>query len=537
MIQKTKTFILSHKVISAIIIIILVVGAYFIFRNKATGETRYVTEQVTKGSVIATVTGTGQVEALDTINLNPKTQGDITYIGVKVGESVKRGALIASVDSRDAKISLESAKISLAKLVKRPDTLTLLQKQNSVTDSYNGGWNTVSTYVNDMNTMMSNLENIYGGDGYLGYKNAALSTKTGKNKITLGEKSYYDAKISVDQTTQLYKTLTRLSSQEEINNLINETYNSSQVVSNSIKNTESAFNYIVMDLELQNDSKTTTTRSDIASWISVSNGYINSLSSALNSIKENTQSLADTITGTDELDISASLLNVQSKQNAYNNCFVYAPFDGVVATLIAKVGESSGSSIGSLITKQKLVTISLNEVDIAKIKLGQRATLTFDAIDDLSITGVVAEIDSIGAVSQGVVTYNVKISLDISDDRVKPGMSVSATIITDTAQNVIVVPSGAIKNKNGVSYIETFDAPLATSITNQTQGSTSLVLPKQVEVVTNLVGDTTTEITSGLKEGDTIVTKTINSTTSTTSATKTTTPSILGAVSGGGPRN
>lgn len=528
MIQKIKTFILSHKIIVGLASIIIVVGAYFLFRNKTSGETRYITEIVQKGNINSTVTGTGQIEASDTVNLNAQASGNITYVGVKIGQTVKRGTLIASIDSRDAKNALESARISLAKLTASPDTLTLLQKQNAVSDSYNNGWNTVSTYVNDMNTMMINLENIYGGDGTLGYKNAALSTNTGRSKIAIGEKGYYDAKTSVDKTTELYKSLTRLSSQEEINNLINQAYNSSQIVSGAIKNTESAFNYVVNDLDLQNDAKTTTTRADITSWLSSSNGYVNSLSSAQNSIKENTQSLRDTIVGTNELDIRSAQLAVQSKLDAYNNYFIYAPFDGVVATLTAQAGEPSGSSIGTLITNQKLATVSLNEVDIAKIKLGQKATMTFDAIDGLSITGVVSEIDSIGTVSQGVVTYNVKISLDINDDRIKPGMSVSATIITNTAQDVIVVPSSAVKSKGGISYVEIFNSPLVDNSASSSSGSLSAIPPTQTEVVIGLIGDTTTEITSGLKEGDIIVTKTIT----TTTTTKSTTPSILNAVGG-----
>ena len=115
-----------------------------------------------------------------------------------------------------------------------------------------------------------------------------------------------------------------------------------------------------------------------------------------------------------------------------------------------EVGEdaSSGITMGTIITAQELATIVLNEVDVAKVKLGEKATLTFDAIPDLTIAGQVSEIDSVGTVSQGVVNYNVKISFATQDDRVKSGMSVDATIITDIAQNVVVVPNGAIKTAN-----------------------------------------------------------------------------------------
>ena len=533
MIQKTKTFILSHKIISGIALVVLVVGCYFIFKNKTSGETQYITDTVSVGNITTNITGTGQVEASDTIDLKPKATGDITYVGVKVGQSVKKGVLIVKVDSRDAKMALENAQISYDKLTKGPDSLTLLQKQNGVVDAYSSGWNNVSSYVEDMTVMLNDLENLYSVNGYFGYQNTIGVSSTGKSKISLAEDNYYDAKDKIEKVTKLYKSLSRTSSQQEISDLINQAYDSSVVMSNTIKNTQTAFNIVVSDLNDQNGNDTPTTRASITSWLTSSNGYVNSLLSSINSIKESTQSLTDTNTGADPLDIRSSQLSLQSKQDAYNDTFLYAPFDGVIATLTAKVGEASGSSIGSLITQQKLATISLNEVDIAKIKLGQKVNLTFDAIDGLSITGSVAEIDSIGTVSQGVVSYSVKISFDVNDDRVKPGMSVSATIITDSAQNVIVVPNSAIKTSNGVSYVQTFDKPLTPAVAGA-QGSPSLTPPNQTEVTLGLAGDTSTEIISGLKEGDIIVTKTIVSTTKTTI---TTTPSLLNAVGGSGGGN
>ncbi len=534
--QKTKTFISSHKIISGITLIIIVLGVYFVFfKGKTSGETQYVTETVQKGSITTNVTGTGQIEASNTITLSPKTSGVINYVGVSVGDSVKKGKLIASVDSSDAKMALINAQISLDNLTKGPDTLTLLQKQNGLADAYDSGWNTVSTFLSDMIVMDNNLESLYNGSGYLGYQNIAKTSNSSREKVSTGEDSYYKAKDSIDNLTKLFKTLSRSSSQNDISNLMNQSYQSSLLISAAIKDTQTAFNTVVADLDIAtSDTNTSTTRTNISSWLSSANSYVNSLSSAINNIKEDTQSLEDTATSVTSQDIQAAQLSEQSKQDAYDGCFVYAPFDGVIATLTAQVGQSSGSSIGTIITKQQLATISLNEVDIAKIKLGQKATLTFDAIDSLSVTGVVSEIDSVGTVSQGVVSYNVKISLDVGDDRVKPGMSVSVTVITDSAQDVIVIPSSAVKTQNGTSYVETFSTPLAPTLIGA-QGSPSVIPPTQTEVTTGLVGDTDTEITSGLKEGDIIVTKTITNATTTTTK-KSSAPSILGAVSGGGNR-
>jgi len=300
-----------------------------------------------------------------------------------------------------------------------------------------------------------------------------------------------------------------------------------KIISNGVKLEQASFDYTYNYLDQGGTSIVTSNQSNLTSWANTANGYVNSMLSSLNTNAETNQSLSDTLLGADVLDIRQSELNVETKQNALNDCFFRAPFDGIIATLTAKVGQTASGSIGTLIAKQKIVKIALNEVDIAKIKLGQKATLTFDAIDGLTITGKVDGIDSVGTVSQGVVTYNVLISLDVDDARVKPGMSVSATIITDTAADVLVVPNSAIKSQNGTSYVEVFDAPLAVAIAG-VQGSVSGTLPKQVEITAGLVDDTSTEIISGLKEGDIIVTKTITATVAKTTSA----PSILGAVGG-----
>jgi multidrug efflux pump subunit AcrA (membrane-fusion protein) len=154
----------------------------------------------------------------------------------------------------------------------------------------------------------------------------------------------------------------------------------------------------------------------------------------------------------------------------------------------------------------------MNEVDVAKIKLGQKATITFDAIENLSMTGSIAEIDTLGAVSQGVVSYNVKIAFDTEDAQIKPGMSVSASIITDSKTDVLIVPSSAIKNQNNRNYVQMFAPPLPAPLTGS-QGTPSLIVPNQITVETGISDDTNTEIISGLKEGDQIVSRTVTSTT------------------------
>ncbi|MDP1629176.1 MAG: efflux RND transporter periplasmic adaptor subunit, partial [bacterium] len=115
-----------------------------------------------------------------------------------------------------------------------------------------------------------------------------------------------------------------------------------------------------------------------------------------------------------------------------------------------------------------------------------------------------AEIDTIGTVTQGVVNYNVKISFDTQDERVKPGMSVSAAVITDIKQNVLLVSNSAIKSSGSGQYVEVL-------VNNA---------PQSRSVETGLSNDTMSEIISGLEEGEKVVTQTITGNTSTQTGTQ-----------------
>jgi len=213
--------------------------------------------------------------------------------------------------------------------------------------------------------------------------------------------------------------------------------------------------------------------------------------------------------------------NLAATQADYNNTLsdaskrkVTAPIDGTVNSVNIKNGDdlsklSSGSSrqvpiiIGDLGTIKAQVQV--NEVDVANVSIGQKAMLKFEAVDGLQASGKVEKMDSLGTISSGVVTYNVTIDFDSLDDRVKPQMSVSASIITDVKQNILIVPSSAVKAQGGTAYVEVLN------------GAT----PEQKTVTVGVSNSTDTEIVSGINAGDKVVTQTINSSASATASTST----------------
>jgi hypothetical protein len=180
-----------------------------------------------------------------------------------------------------------------------------------------------------------------------------------------------------------------------------------------------------------------------------------------------------------------------------------------------KKGDSVSAStvLAILITKQKIAELTLNEIDAAEVKAGQKATLTFDTLPDVSITGKVLEVDTVGQASQGVVSYGVKISFDTDMEQVKPGYSVTADIITQAKPNVLILSSSAIKSQGGIYYVELVEADeqLSQQLLANVSGAILPQAPKMQTVETGLSNDLYTEIISGLQEGDIVVASTINS--------------------------
>ncbi|MFA5095495.1 MAG: HlyD family efflux transporter periplasmic adaptor subunit [Candidatus Paceibacterota bacterium] len=534
--NKIKNYITLHKFISTIILIVILLIGYWGYgkATNTTGETQYITTTVQKGTIVSSVTASGQVESSNQIDLTAKVSGTITYVGVKAGDKVTKGKTLFSIDNsdakktiRDAEINLENANLALQKLkIQNSDT----NLSADLVRAYDDGFNAVSNTFLDLSSVIPGVEDIL-NESNLSDNAARDSGIIAVDYKRKAEKLYYEAQNDFQENAVFFRTLDHSSSETDIEKIIDDTYKVTITLSDALNSTKNYVDYLA-----QNTGRT----SDFSSFQDTLSDYISKINadtSSLFSAKTNITSYKDTSIS-NNLDIQTSELSLKQKENALQdakddllNYYLFAPFDGIIASITAKVGDTASGTLGSIITNQKIATLSMNEVDVAKIKLGEKAIITFDAVENLSMTGSVVEIDTIGTVSSGVVTYAVKVAFDTENDQVKPGMSVSASIITDSKTDILIVPSSAIKTKGTTKYVQMFTTPLAAPATGS-RGTPSSVEPNQVTVEIGISDDTNTEIISGLKEGDQIVSSTITSSTTNTTS-KTSTNSLLG---GGAPR-
>lgn len=202
-------------------------------------------------------------------------------------------------------------------------------------------------------------------------------------------------------------------------------------------------------------------------------------------------------------DIAAAQSAVDAAQATLNHARLLAPFSGTITEVDVKTGDlvSSGEAAFRIDNLSSLyVDLQISEVDLASLKVGQPATLEFDAIPDKVYNGEVTEIGMVGTVSNGVVNYPVTVRVTDADRAIKTGMTASVTIIIDQVQDALTVPNKAIRTNNGQQ-----------TVTLLFEGQ-QITLP----VTVGLVGDSTSEVISDqLRAGDTVV---LSGTTATTAS-------------------
>lgn len=138
---------------------------------------------------------------------------------------------------------------------------------------------------------------------------------------------------------------------------------------------------------------------------------------------------------------------------------------------------------------EPVITVDINEMYLPRISIGQKTKIIFDAFNNQTVTGFVKSIDTIGTVKGGVVTYEIKVSLDTIPSGVRANMTALITIETLRKNAILSVPNSAIIAKNNKTYVE--------QVVKQKKNV--------VEVSTGVKGLVKTEIIKGLGEKDVIV--------------------------------
>lgn len=163
-----------------------------------------------------------------------------------------------------------------------------------------------------------------------------------------------------------------------------------------------------------------------------------------------------------EDDIAMQNLAVNDAQNevnyaldAINKMTVTSPIDGVVVAKNNINGDSAQSGKAVLTvadTTSMKIKVAIDELDIDKVKVGQKAEIKFDALKDKVFEGTVEDISQVGNSSNNVTTYDVTVGIK-NPTNIKIGMNANVNILVQNKANALVIPAEALIERNGNKYV------------------------------------------------------------------------------------
>lgn len=196
--------------------------------------------------------------------------------------------------------------------------------------------------------------------------------------------------------------------------------------------------------------------------------------------------------GPDAREIEAAEARILAIQNTLSMDKITAPFAGTITEVKCQPGDpvSPGTQAYRIDDLSRLlVDVAVTEVDINRIKPGQEATLTFDAIQNTEYRAKVVEVAQVGSNVSGVVNFNVILELLEADDQVRPGMTAAVTVNTEQAKAILLVPNRAIRLNQGQYYVYILKNGL----------------PVRTNITLGLTSESDAQVLSGVSEGDLIV--------------------------------
>lgn len=541
---------LEHKIIASILAVLFVFLFYYFIFRQTTSLVTYQYASVKRGSLVSTVSATGLVTPNSQVELKPKVNANVTGVYVRAGDRVTQGKVLFRLDAteaykqvRDAKTSLRAAELALEKL-RSPKTIDVMSLNNSIKQEEDSKVNENTKVETAFRNLLTSGTQAVADGAYTEETAPTITGSYTKNKegqikvvVYQGGDSGYSFSLS---------------------GLVSATGNINTNVAQPLgdtglyikwNGTNPRTNWVI---DIPN-KQSTNYSSNYNAWQNALTNRDIANAASDRTIASLKQKLDDLTPADDNLDIKSALLTIEQRKNSLldaeqvlSNYILTAPFDGVMASVSVDIGSSavmassnSSAALGTIVTDKKLAQVTLNEADIVKVKIGQKATVTFDAIDGLSVEGSIVEINTLGTVTSGVVTYKVKVAFGTDDIRILPNMSVSVDILADSKDNVLYVPNQAVKHDVDGYYVEKdtgtvtsspvrsfgnassslgyrFASSTASSTrrknntaVSQSSSALGVSVLKRIPVTIGLQNDTQTEIVSGLTEGEQVVIKKI----------------------------
>ena len=474
--------------------IVIILGMYFLWPTN--NSKNIVTDTVKYVDLKQTVLATGQVTSKTDLNLAFNSSGIVRSLRVKVGDTVKKGDILATVDQgaqlaslTQARGALAAAKARLQRTLEGASNEEIALAQIALDQAKQTEDLAVrNAYSNLLNSTPEALP-ANGSNDY--------SAPTISGTYSLDKEGVINIKI--------YSSVSESGYSFVLSGLVGGSGDVTILTPQPLGNSGLYIKFPTTDIGSILDWVITIPNKKASDYLANYNAYQQALSHAESTIEQRTAELAlkrAKARGSDidlaQADITTAEGQAQAAQSKYEDTILRAPADGTITRIDIKLGELA-SALKEVMILQDVSNVyietNINEANIASVSIGMPIDINFDAFGTEKIfKGRVTEVDPSSTIISGVVNYKITASVE-QVENLRPGMTANMTINVKSKNNVLVVPARAIIiDKTGAKTIRLINNKKTKEF-------------EEVSIVTGMEGDGgMVEVTSGLSEGDEFVT-------------------------------
>jgi HlyD family secretion protein len=493
-------------IVGGVVIVLAIVGAVGITNISSsaaqTAASRQATIPVMRGTIIGSVSGSGAVTADQNLDLAFQATGQVKEVLVQEGDVVKQDQPLATIDARNLESQVANAQASLASAQARlkqaqqgnatPEQIVAAQ---AALDSAQANYDKVAAGATPAELTAAQAEV---NSAQAAYTAAVKSSETSSSNFESAKAQLLKAENAVKQAQAAYDRIGGASNPNigllpQSKDLQNATIDYQKALAdyNALLTTSGADAQSKIASALSNLQAARKRLADLQ----VSPDELASVKSNLEQAKSNLAKLNAPASETDiaiqQAAVAQAEQSLKQAQLNLEHATLKAPFGGVITNINIVPGSSSTGVAMTLIDRDPLhVELRLSENDVVQAAPGQNVKLSIDSISDWNTQGQVTYISPVSSVSNGVVTYQVRVDFADTDPRVKIGMTSNVDIITAQKENVLLVPNSALLPQGSGRVVQILG----------TDGNA-----QDVPVEIGISDGVQTEIISGVTEGQQII--------------------------------
>lgn len=418
-----------RRVLIGVIVLILPVGGAWLYRSRTASTTAGDgprTARAARGNITVSVSATGTLQPYSQVDVRSRATGTVTDVRVQEGDRVQKGQLLVVIDDVDARAGFQTAQAQLAAAYAR-----LEQARSQLTSTRGQGATRVTEAEAEVATARARLTQVTAGSR--------------PEQLDQAREAVRQAELSLDLARQ------NLDRQRNL-------FSDGLVARAQLDQAQNQFETAQAQLRAAQARLRETQAGSRPEDIEIARRQVHQAEAAVAQAKA--ARLQEQVLAADVKSAEAQVRNASAQASQARGRLaetqIIAPIAGIVAVRSVQIGQTvigglggSGTPVMTIAdTRVIQAKVSVDETDVAQVKVGMPVKVTADALPKLTFSGTVTRIAPQSVVVQNVTQYDVMVEIKNPQQALRLGMSVDAEFVVTSRQNVLLVPAEAVRGQD-----------------------------------------------------------------------------------------